>query len=69
MSVGPFQILVIALLALVLFGRGRISALMGDVGKGVKTFRKELAEDEPSPAVSAASEVADPKAAADHTNG
>ena len=48
-SIGPFQILIIALVILVLFGRGRISEMMGDFGKGVKSFRKGLNdEDKPS---------------------
>ena len=46
MNVGPFQILIIALVILVLFGRGRISEMMGDFGKGVKSFRNSLAEDD-----------------------
>lgn len=46
MSIGPFQILIIALVLLVLFGRGRISELMGDVGKGVTSFRRGLSEDQ-----------------------
>jgi sec-independent protein translocase protein TatA len=41
-----WHILIIALLALLLFGRGRISDLMGDVAKGIKSFRKGLSEDE-----------------------
>ena len=45
-SIGPFQILIIALVILVLFGRGRISEMMGDFGKGVKSFRKGLNEDD-----------------------
>jgi len=45
-NVGPFQILIIALVVLVLFGRGRISEMMGDFGKGVKSFRKGLAEED-----------------------
>jgi sec-independent protein translocase protein TatA len=45
-NVGPFQILIIALVILVLFGRGRISEMMGDFGKGVKSFRKGLADDD-----------------------
>jgi sec-independent protein translocase protein TatA len=45
-NVGPFQILIIALVILVLFGRGRISEMMGDFGKGVKSFRKGLGEDD-----------------------
>ncbi len=54
MNIGPFQILIIALVILVLFGRGRISDMMGDFGKGVKSFRKGLSEDEEAPARPAA---------------
>ena len=50
MNIGPFQILIIALVILVLFGRGRISEMMGDFGKGVKSFRQGLSEEEtPNP--------------------
>jgi sec-independent protein translocase protein TatA len=45
-SIGPFQILIIAVVILILFGRGRISEMMGDFGKGVKSFRKGLSEEE-----------------------
>ena len=45
MNVGPFQILIIALVLLVLFGRGRVSETMGDLGKGVQNFRKGIAND------------------------
>ena len=42
-------ILVIAILLLVLFGgRGKISALMGDMAKGVTAFRKSLKDDDKS---------------------
>ncbi len=44
MSVGPFQIVIIALVVLVVFGRGRISEMMGDFGKGVSSFKKGLAD-------------------------
>ena len=46
MNIGPVQILIIAVVILVLFGRGRISEMMGDFGKGVKSFRQGLSEDE-----------------------
>jgi len=46
-SIGLFQILVIALVLLVLFGRGRIRETMDDLGEGVKRFRDGLADDEP----------------------
>ena len=38
-------IIVIALI-LVLFGRGKVSELMGDVAKGIKSFKKGIADDE-----------------------
>jgi sec-independent protein translocase protein TatA len=48
---GLFQILIIAMIVLVFFGRGRISEMMGDFGKGIKSFKKGVAEeDEPAPA-------------------
>ena len=48
---GLFQILVIALIVLVLFGRGRISEMMGDFGKGIKSFKRGIADDDaPLPA-------------------
>ena len=31
---------------LLLFGRGRISDMMGDIGKGLKSFKQGMAEDE-----------------------
>lgn len=46
-SVGPFQILVVLVVALLLFGgRGRISSIMGDMADGIKSFRKGLADDD-----------------------
>ncbi len=47
-SVGPLQIVVIAVVALILFGgRGKISSVMGDLAKGIKSFRKGLKDDDP----------------------
>ena len=40
------HILLLALVVLLLFGGGRISGLMGDVAKGIKSFKKGMAEDE-----------------------
>ncbi|MGB5213669.1 MAG: twin-arginine translocase TatA/TatE family subunit [Anderseniella sp.] len=45
MSIGPWQIIIIVLLLVVLFGRGKISELMGDVAKGIKSFKKGIAEE------------------------
>lgn len=40
MQMGPLQLLVIAVVVLVLFGRGKVSSLMGEVGKGITAFKK-----------------------------
>lgn len=46
MAPGMWQIILVVLLALVLFGgRGKISSLMGDVAKGITSFRKGLKDD------------------------
>ncbi len=37
---------VVALVILVLFGRGKISETMGDFGKGIRSFKKGLGEEE-----------------------
>jgi sec-independent protein translocase protein TatA len=61
-SLGPFQILIIVLVILVLFGRGRISGFMGDFGKGIKSFRRGLNEIE-GPAHETSVEAADRRSA------
>jgi len=43
---GWLQILLVVLLIVLLFGRGKISELMGDVAKGIKSFRTGLSEDD-----------------------
>lgn len=50
MGIGWPQLLVIALVVLVLFGRGRISDMMGDFGKGVKSFKQGIADEDVKPA-------------------
>ena len=48
MAVGPWQILIVIVLALLLFGGGgKISSLMGDFAKGIKSFRKGLQDEDP----------------------
>ena len=41
---GPFQLILIAVVVLVLFGRGKVASLMGEVGKGISSFKKGVAE-------------------------
>ena len=45
MSIGIWQIAVVVILVVLLFGRGKISGLMGDVAKGIKSFKKGMATD------------------------
>ncbi|MEM0906610.1 MAG: twin-arginine translocase TatA/TatE family subunit [Pseudomonadota bacterium] len=46
MGISVWQILIIGIILVLLFGRGKISELMGDVAKGIKSFKKGMAEDE-----------------------
>lgn len=41
-NIGLPGILLIAIVVLVLFGRGKISGLMGEVGKGITSFKKGI---------------------------
>ena len=42
--------LIVLALVLLLFGRGRISETMGDFGKGIRSFKKGLGEEDNKPA-------------------
>ena len=46
MGISIWQILIIAVVLVLLFGRGKISSLMGDVAEGIKSFKKGMAEDD-----------------------
>jgi sec-independent protein translocase protein TatA len=49
---GSFSIwhwLIVLVVVLLLFGRGKIPELMGDMAKGIKNFRKGMAEDDTEP--------------------
>ena len=45
MGVSFWQIAVVVVLVVLLFGRGKISSLMGDVAKGIKSFKKGMNTD------------------------
>ena len=44
MSIGIWQIAIVVVLVVLLFGRGKISSLMGDVAKGIKSFKKGMSD-------------------------
>ena len=48
MSIGFWQIAIVVILVVLLFGRGKISSLMGDVAKGIKSFKKGMSDDNTS---------------------
>jgi len=41
-----WKLAIIGGIVMVLFGRGKVSELMGDVAKGIKSFKRGMAEDE-----------------------
>ncbi len=60
MSIGFWQIAIVVVLVVLLFGRGKISSLMGDVAKGIKSFKKGMA-DNPDQTTSISSEETENK--------
>ena len=46
MGLGPVHFIVLAVVAILLLGGGRFSNMMGDVAKGVKNFKKGMADDD-----------------------
>ncbi|MEO9896027.1 MAG: twin-arginine translocase TatA/TatE family subunit [Paracoccaceae bacterium] len=58
-NIGLPGILLIAIVVLVLFGRGKISSLMGEVGKGITSFKKGVSEGKEELEQAAADEAVD----------
>ena len=48
MGISFWQIAVVVVLVVLLFGRGKISSLMGDVAKGIKSFKKGMSDETPN---------------------
>ena len=64
MSIGFWQIAIVVVLVVLLFGRGKISDLMGDVAKGIKSFKKGMKDpssDQPNTSSSEETSVEDQK--------
>lgn len=49
MSLGPWQILLVLLIILILFGAGKLPSVMSDLGKGLKNLKDELKDVEKTP--------------------
>ena len=48
MGISFWQIAIVVVIVVLLFGRGKISSLMGDVAKGIKSFKKGMSDDDSS---------------------
>ena len=48
MAISFWQVAIVVVLVVLLFGRGKISSLMGDVAKGIKSFKKGMSDDNSS---------------------
>jgi len=49
-DVGPTELIIILLIIVLLFGAGRISKIAGELGQGIREFRRGLAgEEQPAP--------------------
>ena len=49
-NIGWTGIIIIAILVVILFGKGKISSIMGDLAKGIKSFKKGMSDDSSSSA-------------------
>jgi sec-independent protein translocase protein TatA len=61
---GGFSIwhwLIVGIIILLLFGKGRFSEMMGDVAKGLKSFKKGMTEDEEAAAAAKPTPAAEPR--------
>jgi sec-independent protein translocase protein TatA len=56
-SMSIWHWVIVGLVILLLFGKGRISEMMGDLAKGIKSFKKGMAEDEATPAAAPPAQV------------
>jgi len=62
---GSFSVwhwLIVGIIILLLFGKGRFSSMMGDVAQGIKSFKKGMVEEDEPPASSVAPKIEAPQA-------
>lgn len=60
---GIWGIIVVAVVVILLFGRGKIAGMMGEVASGIKSFQKGMREDDtkPAPQIDASAQVNTPR--------
>jgi sec-independent protein translocase protein TatA len=70
MSIGIWQVVLILVIVLIIFGAGKLPQVMGDVAKGVKSFKSGLKDDEqPKPVASGAPAAGEPVKKDEHASG
>ena len=68
MGISFWQIAIVVVLVVLLFGRGKISALMGDLAKGIKSFKKGMKDPTQDQAESLTQDQAESKESKDTSN-
>jgi sec-independent protein translocase protein TatA len=63
MSIGIWQVVLILLIVLILFGAGKLPKVMGDVAKGVKNFKSGMKDDDEGDNKVLASDAGEPEVA------
>jgi sec-independent protein translocase protein TatA len=69
MSVGFWQVVLILLIVLVIFGAGKLPQVMGDVAKGVKSFKAGLKDEPPAPGAAQTPAIGAPSGKDEHAGG
>lgn len=57
---GPWELIIILLIVVMIFGAKRIPEIMGGVGKGIRVFKKTMEGDEAAPAQSTETQAVEP---------
>ena len=61
--------IVVGLMVMLLFGRGKISEMMGDVAKGIKAFKKGMSDEDAAPAATPVQPASEPVRTLEHHSG
>ena len=64
-NIGWSGIIIVAVLVILLFGRGKISSIMGDVAKGIKSFKKGMSDESDQTKPSSSNEQTENKSSED----
>ena len=60
---------IVGIVVMLLFGRGKISEMMGDVAKGIKAFKKGMSDEDAAPAATPVQPASEPVRTLEHQHG